>query len=156
MNNNARDKIILRWSFHFYTILRYDLQKTMMIACIFFFYIYFAAIKTPTSLEISIPNLNHSPFRFLCLMVLTCLLTLLSIYIFLSLYLLSISIELSLWRILRLKMGDISFSNGTSNGNGNAVGGQRKSCWYEEEIEENLRWCFALNRYILFRNVFKV
>ncbi|KAL9688735.1 hypothetical protein QQ045_033159 [Rhodiola kirilowii] len=22
--------------------------------------------------------------------------------------------------------------------------GQRKSCWYEEEIEENLRWCFAL------------
>lgn len=53
-------------------------------------------------------------------------------------------------------MGDISFSNGTSNGNGNAVGGQRKSCWYEEEIEENLRWCFALNRYILFRNVFKV
>ncbi|CAH1418753.1 unnamed protein product [Lactuca virosa] len=21
----------------------------------------------------------------------------------------------------------------------------RKSCWYEEEIEENLRWCFALN-----------
>ncbi|KAF8401700.1 hypothetical protein HHK36_012646 [Tetracentron sinense] len=23
--------------------------------------------------------------------------------------------------------------------------GRRKSCWYEEEIEENLRWCFALN-----------
>ncbi|KAL2487017.1 Thermospermine synthase ACAULIS5 [Abeliophyllum distichum] len=42
-------------------------------------------------------------------------------------------------------MGDISFSYGISNGNGNAVGVQRKSCWYEEEIEENLRWCFALN-----------
>ncbi|CAA2975673.1 thermospermine synthase ACAULIS5-like [Olea europaea subsp. europaea] len=38
-------------------------------------------------------------------------------------------------------MGDISISNGNCiNGNG-----QRKSCWYEEEIEENLRWCFALN-----------
>ncbi|KAG8370192.1 hypothetical protein BUALT_Bualt14G0091600 [Buddleja alternifolia] len=49
-------------------------------------------------------------------------------------------------------MGDISngLSNGIScmniNGNGgHAVGVQRKSCWYEEEIEENLRWCFALN-----------
>ncbi|KAK4425673.1 Thermospermine synthase ACAULIS5 [Sesamum alatum] len=54
-------------------------------------------------------------------------------------------------------MGDISsMSNGLSNevnGNGNGhhaaavavgVGVQRKSCWYEEEIEENLRWCFAL------------
>ncbi|CAL5413306.1 unnamed protein product [Camellia sinensis] len=53
-------------------------------------------------------------------------------------------------------MGDISnCSNGINNGNGNgngihgnghsSVGGYRKSCWYEEEIEENLRWCFALN-----------
>ncbi|KVH93598.1 Spermidine/spermine synthase family [Cynara cardunculus var. scolymus] len=41
-------------------------------------------------------------------------------------------------------MGDISFSNANSNGNTN-VYSQRKSCWYEEEIEENLRWCFALN-----------
>ncbi|KAF5187819.1 Polyamine aminopropyltransferase [Thalictrum thalictroides] len=35
------------------------------------------------------------------------------------------------------------------NGNGNAhhlpIEGRRKSCWYEEEIEDNLRWCFALN-----------
>ncbi|KAI5347693.1 hypothetical protein L3X38_000580 [Prunus dulcis] len=60
-------------------------------------------------------------------------------------------------------MGDISYSNGTNNGNGNGNGnrngngngvngkahsvlnGYRKSCWYEEEIEENLRWSFALN-----------
>lgn len=47
-------------------------------------------------------------------------------------------------------MGDISCSNGISNGNGvNGKGlslnGYRKSCWYEEEIEENLRWSFALN-----------
>ncbi|KAM7488613.1 hypothetical protein LguiB_026097 [Lonicera macranthoides] len=48
-------------------------------------------------------------------------------------------------------MGDIScsingvYKNGNGNGNGNCVGVQRKSCWYEEEIEENLRWCFALN-----------
>ncbi|KAK1380026.1 thermospermine synthase ACAULIS5-like [Heracleum sosnowskyi] len=52
-------------------------------------------------------------------------------------------------------MGDLSYSNdgGVSNGNGcsngnghaNAMVVQRKSCWYEEEIEENLRWCFALN-----------
>ncbi|RXH70555.1 hypothetical protein DVH24_013301 [Malus domestica] len=54
-------------------------------------------------------------------------------------------------------MGDIPYSNGTNNGNGNANGngvngkghsvlnGYRKSCWYEEEIEENLRWSFALN-----------
>ncbi|KAM7462774.1 hypothetical protein LguiA_030895 [Lonicera macranthoides] len=43
-------------------------------------------------------------------------------------------------------MGDISFTNGSGcNGNGHAVVVQRKSCWYEEEIEENLRWCFALN-----------
>jgi len=51
-------------------------------------------------------------------------------------------------------MGDISCSNGISNGNGvngkshSSLNGYRKSCWYEEEIEENLRWCFALNRYI--------
>ncbi|CAI9776329.1 unnamed protein product [Fraxinus pennsylvanica] len=38
-------------------------------------------------------------------------------------------------------MGDISITN-VNCVNGNA---QRKSCWYEEEIEENLRWCFALN-----------
>ncbi|MFS7978626.1 putative thermospermine synthase [Helianthus anomalus] len=53
-------------------------------------------------------------------------------------------------------MGDIHCSNGNGNGNGNVnVNGngdgntnaylQRKSCWYEEEIEEDLRWCFALN-----------
>lgn len=69
-------------------------------------------------------------------------------------------------------MGDISYSNGNGNvnGNGNGVGvngnavngngmnrkghpvlnGYRKSCWYEEEIEENLRWSFALNRYSYF------
>ncbi|KAM0952044.1 putative thermospermine synthase [Dioscorea sansibarensis] len=35
-------------------------------------------------------------------------------------------------------MGDISPSNGQ-------VDARRKSCWYEEEIEQNLRWCFALN-----------
>ncbi|KAK4382436.1 Thermospermine synthase ACAULIS5 [Sesamum angolense] len=38
-------------------------------------------------------------------------------------------------------MGDISISNAH-----HAVAAQRKSCWYEEEIEENLRWCFALKR----------
>ncbi|KAJ6719194.1 SPERMINE SYNTHASE [Salix purpurea] len=48
-------------------------------------------------------------------------------------------------------MGDISCSNGISSGNGvngkshSSLNGYRKSCWYEEEIEENLRWCFALN-----------
>ncbi|KAE9455806.1 hypothetical protein C3L33_12312, partial [Rhododendron williamsianum] len=48
-------------------------------------------------------------------------------------------------------MGDISYTNGISNGNGcngnghSVVSYNRKSCWYEEEIEENLRWCFALN-----------
>ncbi|GAV84838.1 Spermine_synth domain-containing protein [Cephalotus follicularis] len=47
-------------------------------------------------------------------------------------------------------MGDISCSNGISTGNGTNVKGlslkgYRKSCWYEEEIEENLRWSFALN-----------
>ncbi|XP_043691673.1 thermospermine synthase ACAULIS5-like [Telopea speciosissima] len=46
-------------------------------------------------------------------------------------------------------MGDISGSNGYGNGNGNGNGvagnGRRKSCWYEEEIEQDLRWCFALN-----------
>ncbi|KAG0470832.1 hypothetical protein HPP92_017532 [Vanilla planifolia] len=32
------------------------------------------------------------------------------------------------------------------NGNGSALGeGRMKSCWYEEEIEQNLRWCYALN-----------
>ncbi|TXG72012.1 hypothetical protein EZV62_000591 [Acer yangbiense] len=48
-------------------------------------------------------------------------------------------------------MGEISCSNGISVGNGvngksHALTGYRKSCWYEEEIEENLRWSFALNR----------
>ncbi|XP_047334641.1 thermospermine synthase ACAULIS5-like [Impatiens glandulifera] len=39
-------------------------------------------------------------------------------------------------------MGEIAAcSNGIIN-NGN---GSRKGCWYEEEIEDNLRWCFALN-----------
>ncbi|XP_019428136.1 PREDICTED: thermospermine synthase ACAULIS5-like [Lupinus angustifolius] len=49
-------------------------------------------------------------------------------------------------------MGEIAtFSNGISNGNNvnngqsQSLNGYRKSCWYEEEIEENLRWCFALN-----------
>ena len=50
-------------------------------------------------------------------------------------------------------------NNGNENGNGNGNGvvgkgyslnGYRKSCWYEEEIEEDLRWCFALNRYSFF------
>ena len=52
-------------------------------------------------------------------------------------------------------MGEIALPNGISNGNINGVNGQshslngyRKSCRYEEEIEEDLRWCFALNRYI--------
>lgn len=47
------------------------------------------------------------------------------------------------------KMGEVAFPSGFSNGNGNGnglVGGQRKSCWYEEEIDKDLRWCFALNR----------
>ncbi|KAF3457155.1 hypothetical protein FNV43_RR01812 [Rhamnella rubrinervis] len=35
--------------------------------------------------------------------------------------------------------------NGVNNGKGYSLNGYRKSCWYEEEIEENLRWCFALN-----------
>ncbi|EXC17578.1 Thermospermine synthase ACAULIS5 [Morus notabilis] len=44
----------------------------------------------------------------------------------------------------------ISCTNGISNGNGvcgkgYSLNGYRKSCWYEEEIEEDLRWCFALN-----------
>ncbi|KAH9765071.1 Thermospermine synthase ACAULIS5 [Citrus sinensis] len=47
-------------------------------------------------------------------------------------------------------MGEISCSNGISQANGAdakniALTGYRKSCWYEEEIEENLRWSFALN-----------
>ncbi|KAJ7980057.1 Thermospermine synthase [Quillaja saponaria] len=47
-------------------------------------------------------------------------------------------------------MGEIACSNGINNGNGingktHSLNGYRKSCWYEEEIEENLRWCFALN-----------
>ncbi|KAJ6430049.1 hypothetical protein OIU84_021454 [Salix udensis] len=48
-------------------------------------------------------------------------------------------------------MGDISCSDDIVNGNGvdgkiqSSLNGYRKSCWYEEEIEENLRWCFALN-----------
>lgn len=51
-------------------------------------------------------------------------------------------------------MGEISCftnGNGLNNGNGHAVVvGPRKSCWYEEEIDTDLRWCFALNRYLLF------
>lgn len=55
-------------------------------------------------------------------------------------------------------MGSLSINNGNneihSNGfNGKIQSGgdqaQRRSCWYEEEIEENLRWSFALNRYLL-------
>ncbi|KAI3980914.1 hypothetical protein MKX01_025479 [Papaver californicum] len=49
-------------------------------------------------------------------------------------------------------MGDISNGNGVHhvrNGNGVAHNannnGHRKSCWYEEEIEQDLIWCFALN-----------
>ncbi|KAI4373956.1 hypothetical protein MLD38_012013 [Melastoma candidum] len=48
-------------------------------------------------------------------------------------------------------MGDISVETANGNGNGSVNGraltpnGYRKSCWYEEEIEENLRWSFALN-----------
>ncbi|KAK9161117.1 hypothetical protein Syun_007458 [Stephania yunnanensis] len=47
-------------------------------------------------------------------------------------------------------MATINGVNGV-NGNGHQahhhhIGEERrKSCWYEEEIEENLRWCFALN-----------
>ncbi|KAK4755805.1 hypothetical protein SAY87_009562 [Trapa incisa] len=41
-------------------------------------------------------------------------------------------------------MGDISVSNGSGKIS-SPLNGYRKSCWYEEEIEENLRWCFALN-----------
>ncbi|KAJ8766247.1 hypothetical protein K2173_022306 [Erythroxylum novogranatense] len=48
-------------------------------------------------------------------------------------------------------MGDISCSHEIINGNGvdrishSSPNGYRKSCWYEEEIEANLRWCFSLN-----------
>ncbi|XP_008802681.2 thermospermine synthase ACAULIS5-like [Phoenix dactylifera] len=44
-------------------------------------------------------------------------------------------------------MGDISSSNGKGNGSGNGIHGEgaRKNCWYEEEIAQNLRWCYALN-----------
>ncbi|OMO59401.1 Spermidine/spermine synthases family [Corchorus olitorius] len=43
-------------------------------------------------------------------------------------------------------MGEISCSNGNGvNGKSHPLTGYRKSCWYEEEIEENLRWSFALN-----------
>ncbi|KAG5568678.1 hypothetical protein H5410_064303 [Solanum commersonii] len=44
-------------------------------------------------------------------------------------------------------MGEISaaLSNVLNNENGHVVGGPRKSCWYEEEIDNDLRWCFALN-----------
>ncbi|XP_019168053.1 PREDICTED: thermospermine synthase ACAULIS5-like [Ipomoea nil] len=42
-------------------------------------------------------------------------------------------------------MGEVDAAfPGNGNGNG-VVGGQRKSCWYEEEIDTDLRWCFALN-----------
>ncbi|KAJ4954980.1 hypothetical protein NE237_011763 [Protea cynaroides] len=47
-------------------------------------------------------------------------------------------------------MDDISGSGGNDNGvhvNGHSAceGGRRKSCWYEEAIENDLRWCFAFN-----------
>ncbi|CAI8589494.1 unnamed protein product [Vicia faba] len=45
-------------------------------------------------------------------------------------------------------MGELAYSNGINRGNDKThspPNGYRKSCWYEEEIEENLRWCFALN-----------
>ena len=50
-------------------------------------------------------------------------------------------------------MADVSSANLVNNGNeliekGHTLNGYRKSCWYEEEIEENLRWSFALNRYL--------
>ncbi|KAJ4832650.1 amp-CoA ligase [Turnera subulata] len=48
-------------------------------------------------------------------------------------------------------MGDISCPSENGNGNGvnrkshnSSPNGYRKSCWYEEEIEEDLRWSFAL------------
>uniref|UniRef100_A0A2P2LBH2 Uncharacterized protein MANES_15G028000 n=1 Tax=Rhizophora mucronata TaxID=61149 RepID=A0A2P2LBH2_RHIMU len=51
-------------------------------------------------------------------------------------------------------MGEISCTNGINNrnavGNGSShssLNGYRKSCWYEEEIQDNLRLCYALNRY---------
>ncbi|CAL9772916.1 unnamed protein product, partial [Musa acuminata subsp. burmannicoides] len=47
-------------------------------------------------------------------------------------------------KVCSLKIVGIKFySNG--NGSGLLGDGRRKSCWYEEEIEQNLRWCFALN-----------
>ncbi|CAN0856728.1 Thermospermine synthase ACAULIS5 [Linum grandiflorum] len=43
-------------------------------------------------------------------------------------------------------MGEISCSvNGVLSHSSPPPNGYRKSCWYEEEIEENLRWSFALN-----------
>uniref|UniRef100_A0A2P2LBI9 thermospermine synthase n=1 Tax=Rhizophora mucronata TaxID=61149 RepID=A0A2P2LBI9_RHIMU len=49
-------------------------------------------------------------------------------------------------------MGEISCTNGINNrnavGNGSShssLNGYRKSCWYEEEIQDNLRLCYALN-----------
>eukprot|EP01018_Ginkgo_biloba_P033655 Gb_38598 [translate_table: standard] len=47
-------------------------------------------------------------------------------------------------------MGEV-IANGSADGNGVhpvkgvAVTSHRSGCWYEEEIEEDLRWCFALN-----------
>ncbi|KAL1321801.1 hypothetical protein AAHE18_14G152600 [Arachis hypogaea] len=38
-------------------------------------------------------------------------------------------------------MGEVALSNGQNH----SMNGYRKSGWYEEEIEDNLRWCFALN-----------
>ncbi|KAK8918679.1 Thermospermine synthase ACAULIS5 [Platanthera zijinensis] len=42
-------------------------------------------------------------------------------------------------------MGDIS--SGCNVNGGSVIGqvGRRKSCWFEEEIEQDLRWCYALN-----------
>ena len=49
-------------------------------------------------------------------------------------------------------MGEISAASNV-NVNGSGYGeSRRKSCWYEEEIEQNLRWCFALNRYFCLFN----
>lgn len=61
----------------------------------------------------------------------------------------SLSLSLSLGSFSNRKMADISHSNGNGvHGKGFVLNGYRKSCWYEEEIEENLRWSFALIRYM--------
>ncbi|KAK8953236.1 Thermospermine synthase ACAULIS5 [Platanthera guangdongensis] len=42
-------------------------------------------------------------------------------------------------------MGDISSGCNVNGGSVTGQVGRRKSCWFEEEIERDLRWCYALN-----------